>query len=439
MMHRGCKDIASRLGFPKPLDERAIWFFGASRDDFERAAPLIEGLSGRDTRLAVLLTVSPGGNGGQAATLSDWLETRFPSARIVPAPFGNALSLKLFLPRLRLRAAVFLEGPGRPDGRLVDGLRARGISLVGVAGPTTPGDAFPDSLKRLLERVFLIGATPAQARSDQNPPLEPLDAEACVARLQAIMARDLKASGSASRKGLAGKLLNLTERDQWNERLAWRMKRYRGLEELSGILGAPQTILCLGNGPSSEDPSLKDLSYDALFRVNHSWLERGFLAQPDVVFTGAKQSLRVVRQAIFGLQSRGAESRLVRERVFNPLLPASRFFHVGDTTPLLWDFDWEHLRPTNGACMLATAVALRPQRLIVAGVDLFQHPEGSYPGDKTTANAYSPGHSREKEQAFILQLLARYPGELTIVSKVLKEAWEEYRAQVDVTQAGRTI
>jgi hypothetical protein len=75
--------------------------------------------------------------------------------------------------------------------------------------------------------------------------------------------------------------------------------------------------------------------------------------------------------------------------------------------------------------MLATAVALRPKRLIVAGIDLFQHPQGSYPGDSRTPNAYSPGHSRDKELAFILQLLGRYRGELVILSEVLRAEWEK--------------
>lgn len=437
-MHSFAKIIA-RLGLPEPQDERAIWFFGASREVFEQAAALIEGLSGRDTRLSVLLTVLPGENGASSVNLAAWLKERFPHARMVPAPFDNAIYLRLFLARLKLRAAVFLEGVGQPGSHLLEGLRTRGISLVGVAAIGSSGDTFPKKLKKRLERVFQLDEATAIPKPGKMPPLEVLDADACVERLQAAMARDLKAAGPASRKGLVGRLLNLTERDDWNGRLAWRMKRYRGLEELSQVLGAPQTILCLGNGPSSEDPTLKDMPYDALFRVNHSWLERGFLASPDVVFTGAKQSLRAVRQAIFGLQSRGSESRLVQERVFNLLLPGSRFFYVGDITPLLRDFDWEHLRPTNGACMLATAVALDPRRLIVAGIDLFQHPEGSYPGDKTTANAYSPGHSREKEQTFVLQLLARYPGELIILSEVLKEAWQQYRDEHEVQQSGSSI
>src|SRR4029079_17608285 len=37
--------------------------------------------------------------------------------------------------------------------------------------------------------------------------------------------------------------------------------------------------------------------------------------------------------------------------------------------------------PTNGARMIAAAAALQPKRLAIAGMDLYQHPGGRYPGD----------------------------------------------------------
>ena len=59
-------------------------------------------------------------------------------------------------------------------------------------------------------------------------------------------------------------------------------------------------------------------------------------------------------------------------------------------------------RPTSGAIMLASAVALQPDQLVIAGLDMFRHPEGSYPGDRKTMNAYTPAHSYDQELAFIL-------------------------------------
>jgi len=116
-------------------------------------------------------------------------------------------------------------------------------------------------------------------------------------------------------------------------------------------------------------------------------------------------------------------------RAYNPLLRRTEFFNVNDMAPSLAAFAWGHLRPTNGASMLATASALNPEKLIVAGIDLFQHPEGSYPGDPATPNAYSPGHSRQTELDYIMQLFAGFRGELVIVGDILVEAWLQFKLE----------
>jgi hypothetical protein len=90
-------------------------------------------------------------------------------------------------------------------------------------------------------------------------------------------------------------------------------------------------------------------------------------------------------------------------------------------------FDWGQLRPTNGVNMLAVAIALKPEKLVVAGIDLFQHPDGSYPGDVSTPNAYSPGHSRETELNCILRLFSEFRGEIVIVGDILRTQWERYK------------
>jgi hypothetical protein len=171
---------------------------------------------------------------------------------------------------------------------------------------------------------------------------------------------------------------------------------------------------------------LENLKYDALFRVNHSWLKRKFLADPDVVFTGGRPTMRVVRGPIFGLPTPDSEERLMLIRAYHPLVGRTEFFNVNDVTANLRQFDWGHLRPTNGANMLTYAIALKPEKLVVAGIDLFQHPEGSYPGDVSTPNAYSPGHSRETELDYILQLFSEFRGEIVIVGEILRSAWENY-------------
>ncbi len=72
--------------------------------------------------------------------------------------------------------------------------------------------------------------------------------------------------------------------------------------------------------------------------------------------------------------------------------------------------------------MLATAVLLRPRRLVIAGIDLFAHPSGSYLGEADLPNAYLPVHDRETEIAIIRHLLRLHEGELEILGEPLRDA-----------------
>ena len=95
---------------------------------------------------------------------------------------------------------------------------------------------------------------------------------------------------------------------------------------------------------------------------------------------------------------------------------------------ILGDLDWDGIRPTNGATMLATAVALQPARLIIAGIDLFEDPAGAYPDDDKTPNDYVVVHERTTEIEFILKTLRDYCGELIILGKPLAKKWAATRA-----------
>jgi hypothetical protein len=74
--------------------------------------------------------------------------------------------------------------------------------------------------------------------------------------------------------------------------------------------------------------------------------------------------------------------------------------------------------------MIAAAAALNPARLIIAGVDLYQHPEGRYPGDLLGANAYARAHTRATDLDIIRTALAQYRGEVTILGDALRTALE---------------
>ncbi|SNB70364.1 hypothetical protein SAMN07250955_107179 [Arboricoccus pini] len=208
------------------------------------------------------------------------------------------------------------------------------------------------------------------------------------------------------------------------------------LEELRQRLGGPQNIICLGNGPSSEDPRLADFAFDCCFRVNHSWATRGFLTTPDMVFTGAKQSIeRLPEQRLFGFFSIESERDILgRFTATSRKLDYATAERLGSTDFSRFGF----YRPTNGAVMIAVAVALRPARLIVGGIDLFRHPAGTYPGDTSTPNAYAAPHAPDLELDFILDMLESLEGEIVIVGDVLREEWDKrQQARARQSPSGR--
>jgi len=147
-----------------------------------------------------------------------------------------------------------------------------------------------------------------------------------------------------------------------------------------------------------------------------------------MVFCGSKVTLKRIPEAIFGLQSLESERRLLSYLVLRLLHGrAARFATLARYDLFLTKPEWAHIRPTNGASMLAAAVALQPARLIISGIDLFSHPAGSYPGDSQTPNAYTPGHEPGSELALLLEALKAYRGELVILSEALAREWQAFK------------
>jgi len=406
--------IMARLGLPPPGPERTLWALGRDRASFEAFAPAIEAILGRYDRLSVLLSAPD-------AALRDWLSTRFPSCRVLPPP--AALGVGTYLKRGNIRVAAFLAPMNDAPRALLEGLRRRAITVLAVGARPGATPAPRGALAAACEARLVIGRDAAEDAPTDGA--RRLDVGAAVDLLGEMMARDLKPLRRGG--GIGARLTALSRDDRWRDVLAWRLTRYRDIGALRAALGAPRTILCLGNGPSSEDAALDGIAHDALFRVNHGWKQRGAHVAPDVVFTGGKPTMWAIGDAIFGLQTADAEARFAAMRVFNPLFGRSRFFNAHDMTPTMRDFDWGALRPTNGASMLAVAVALRPARLIIAGIDLFRHEAGPYPGDARTPNAYSPGHSLDTELGFLLRLLAQFDGETEIIGDALRSEWKSYK------------
>ncbi len=203
--------------------------------------------------------------------------------------------------------------------------------------------------------------------------------------------------------------------------LTLRAHRVQSLDALRTRLGNPRSILCLGNGPSSEDPSLQELEYDCLFRVNWRWKDRGLFLQPTMVFTGDAETLRRCPSCVFGFRTIEEETLVLLHSLTQKRWRRFKCFTLERISNLLADGIWP-ARPTNGLVMVATAVALQPQKLILAGIDLFQHPEGKYPGESTAENRYAPVHDRQVEVAILRLLLAQFRGELEIHGDTLVAA-----------------
>lgn len=199
------------------------------------------------------------------------------------------------------------------------------------------------------------------------------------------------------------------------------IERLVDIHEVSRALGQPQRILCLGNGPSSEDLAEDESAYEAVFRVNDRWLERGLFTRPSVVFTGAADCVsRVGGGPLYGFLNDTRALPIVR-KLRGQVLPL-RFFTATDLAFPLREFDQR--KPTNGLLMLYLAVKLQPAQLTVAGIDLYRDPRGCYPDDNSTPNHYTSVHNPDLEVDTIVQLLRAYSGRLTIVGERLAEEYE---------------
>lgn len=409
---------------PVPLN-RSILISLADGEDIDRLEPLLAAM--RRERLSILFI--PGGEDVKLALIE-----RFGGDAVIDPPWNNRLSSQAFLLTSRARLLVTL---GRIDALPKSLLREAYLMGIGIAAVTADKSEVEGPAAELLAFIdlWLPQTAPiedilrtrgvAQERVVLAPMNDPasLDPQSpALRRLNFLMARRPPARNPLQTI-IAGWLDNPTGR----RILSARAERIETLDDLSATLRQPQTILCLGNGPSSEDPALAQEVHDCLFRVNHRWLERGLYADPQVVFTGQKRTLFTLRgKPIFAFQTRRAEALLVTHQIFNPFCRHMRFVTL-ERLDILGGLDWDGVRPTNGATMLAVAVALKPKRLVISGIDLFEDPAGAYPGDTETPNDYVVVHERTSELDFILETLEKYRGELVILSKPLAEKWAARR------------
>lgn len=200
-------------------------------------------------------------------------------------------------------------------------------------------------------------------------------------------------------------------------------------DELRRRLGEPQTILCLGNGPSSELPAILDVTADCVFRANWVWRSRGRHTNPDLVFTADNDLPPADNPPLVCFPTRSDADRILAGWA-QPGQIARHDYLVFVDLPLPFVPPSSSHRPTNGALMVAAAARLRPSRLIIAGMDLYRHPDGKYPGLSGEPNQYDAEHDRDADVAFIGAALRQFDGETWILSDQLQSALEAQRLQI---------
>jgi hypothetical protein len=356
---------------------------------------------------------------------------------LVLLPINSAPTSLLFLLLARVRIIISIEHPFWLPARLLAKAYDMGVPII-VARCRPLEKHHPVQhrirLSRLIDWWEPVDRAAAQQIGGLGVPADrianPSNTEAGPSTQSWAMLKQLSARRPPVRRPLQRMVLAGLDSPLWRKIIAKRAGRVETVEDFRRELGFPQSILCLGNGPSCEDPALGQHTYDALFRVNHRWISRGKFIRPDVVFTGQKRTLFSVHPSFFAFQTRRAEAQLVTHHIFNPLCRPMSYVTL-ERLGVLSGESWDRMRPTNGATMLAAAVALKPQKLVIGGIDLFEDPAGAYPGDSATPNAYVAVHDPEDELNFMLETLDRFEGELVIIGDVLNQKWKDFKSNVE--------
>lgn len=328
----------------------------------------------------------------------------FPSVSI-----PGSIGIYFLLRRLRCHTLIIAGEASEKTSLIVKRAYARGIALVQLERKSADSkNSF--QTKAGLDLVdIVISAEELATHPEVADSLKPL-----LTRSRRKTLADRRA------EPLSVRILRLMRSSPLKPVLNWKFRQYESVPALKQALNNPHTVLCLGNGPSSEHIKLQTLTYDSLFRVNLIWNGCGFLSKPDLVFTGLAQApLKVYPQAGFVFGNILSEEKILSGLLFRPL--RIQF----STAERLGIFNYsrnDNLHPTNGALMIAMAVALQPARLVVAGIDLFDHPDGAYPGNSGIENAYAIGHDAAFELKFLIDAFQQFRGDLIILSEPLQRA-----------------
>ncbi len=410
-------------------DERSLWIIGSTPEAFAAARPVLSQVKSRFPRIRLVYTP-------RNPAVAEWVRAHHSDCLVLDSPPSFAPLCRSAILRRNPRLMLLLDGVAPFEAGLLRAARRRLIPIAMLATGDPPPSCPTPGLLDLVERFVATddGGRAALARfgisAARIVAVAPHDDAVAIAAdaLTPLLRRDLKGLRSERRpvqRAIERLALASVDRPLGRRLTGRRAERITTLDTLAAALGRPRTILCLGNGPSSEDPRVRAVAFDALFRVNHLWKDRGVLTDPDLVFTGSQHTVKNVPRAIFAISAPHHEGRLLLTGLTRRTGSRYRFvmlqqLGIGFPRTVLGD-----AAPTNGAYMLATAVALRPERLVIAGIDLFRHEAGAYPGDSATPNAYTHRHDPAFEERLILDTLRGFEGEIEIVGDILRALWEE--------------
>ena len=371
------RELVRQLGLLPPALRRSIWVHGATAQQFKAALPSIQSLMDGRPHMGLVAT--------SACRRSERiLCAMFPDERPLPLPAAPLASR--WMRRLNVQHLVTLDGGQSLGSAMHRAIARRKLPITAV--DMTSSDAGASQFAA-LDRALQRGPSLPPAAQDWRIPTW----------------RDRL--GHSHVWQLASRLVDGGRIDSWGE--------------LALSLGSPRKILCLGNGPSSEDPRVQSVEHDCLMRVNWRWQERGILTRPALVFVGDPVTLERVRGTIFGLWNLDLERGMLLRHLWVRGLRNMRHVTMERLCPITRERSGP-ARPSNGALMVAAAAGLQPDELTIAGIDLFASRHGRYPGDPVGTNAYSRVHTRDTDLAIIRAALAGFRGKVTIIGDALRDA-----------------
>ena len=365
--------VLRNLGFLLFPLLRSVWIAGSRPEHFEKVFPEVDRILQEHPGVPLVLT-------GPEPSVARWLKAHYPTDFHVPVPAPGGAGR--FLRVLQPLVTIVLGAEENPRlGHLVRRLRRRGATvLASSADPATVAAAVREALSRV---------PPGIGRDSYQKP---------------------------------NVLMRFTSFPVVRA-LTWLLpyREFRTWDELAERLGRPRTIICLGNGPSSREATLALDASTCLLRVNWSWRRESHQPTPHVVFVADTRLPREDVPAVLGFRTRREVAYCLWRQLARRYFRRFEVFALDQLPSALHERPWP-ARPTSGIVMLAAAVALEPERLVIAGIDLYLHPDGRYPNDHVGLNAYSRVHDRAVEVAMIRHLLGSYRGDVQILGPILADA-----------------